>query len=145
MRLDELPTISMAHKDVALCKTARGDNPFHLNTDGTTLQQKKLGGIARNNMVVSVNELADNTAESIINDASKELRKLQETAHALNIPNANQINWTLFTSSTSDCASTQKKINKQQKTVDREKFGSECSECNNFVENFCAMHLACNL
>ena len=58
-------------------------------------------------MVVSVNELADGTAQSIINDVSKELQKLQETAYALNIPNANQINWTLFTSSTSDCASTQ--------------------------------------
>ena len=41
-----------------------------------------------------------------------------------------------------------KKINKlieEQKKVDREKFGPECSEPISFVENFCAMHLGCNL
>jgi len=98
-------------------------------------------------MVVSVNELTDGTAESIINDVSKELRKLRETAHALNIPNANQINRTLFTSSVRLRFHTKKdkQAIEQKKTVDREKFGPECSECNNFAENFCAMHLGCNL
>ena len=148
MRLDELSTISMAHKAASLCQNVQAGKKLHLNTDGTTLQQKKLGGIAMNNMAVSVNELVDGTAESIINDVSKELQKLRETAHALRIPNANQINWTLFSSSTSDSASTQKKINKlieEKKKADREKFGPESSDPVDFVENFCAMHLGCNL
>ena len=44
-----------------------------MNTDGTTLQQKKLGSIAINNVVVSVNEQSDGTADSIVNDVSREV------------------------------------------------------------------------
>ena len=44
------------------------------------------------------------TAESIIRDISKELN---ETAEALNLSHAKQINWTLLASSTSDSASAQ--------------------------------------
>ena len=80
-----------------------------MNTDGTTLQQKKLGSIAINNVVVSVNEQSDGTADSIVNDVSRELEKLRETAQALGIPNSNSINWTLISSSTSDSAATQKR------------------------------------
>ena len=102
-----------------------------MNTDGTTLQQqKKLGSIAINNVVVSVNEQSDGTADSIVNDVSRELEKLRETAQALGIPNSNSINWTLISSSTSDSAATQKRFNKlieQQKEADREKFGDPLS------------------
>ena len=41
-----------------------------------------------------------------------ELEKLRDIAHALNLRDPYKINWTLFTSCTSDSASTQKKFNR---------------------------------
>jgi len=97
-------------------------------------------------MVFSVNEVPDGgTADSIINDISCELQSLRDTAHALNLPNADKINWTLFQSSSSDSAATQKKFNRliEEKRDD----GPVCSEeeAIDVVENFCAMHLGVNL
>ena len=69
-------------------------------------------------------------------------------AVALNLPNANFINWTLFSSSSSDSAASQKKLNKlieQHKKEDKNQFGEEYSRGIDLVENFCAMHLGCNL
>ena len=77
MRKEELTTISMAHKASAISKQAEAGK-LHLNTDGTTLQQKKLGGLAINGMVISVNQLPDGSADSAIEDVSRELRKLRE-------------------------------------------------------------------
>ena len=96
MRIDELSTVSEVHKASIISKNVQDSKAFHLNTDGTTLAQKKLNSVAINNNVVSVNELHDGTAESVINDISKELQKLRKVAVALNLPNANSINWTLF-------------------------------------------------
>ena len=90
MRKCELATVSSAHKATVFSECKSGK----LQTDGTTKHQKKIGGIGINGMVVSVNELPDGSAESIIEDVSKELEKLRKTAHALNL----SINWTLFTS-----------------------------------------------
>lgn len=56
-------------------------------------------------MVLSVNEVPDGHAGNILNDVSTELQKLREVAHALRMPNADKINWTLIVSS-SDSAST---------------------------------------
>ena len=110
MRIDELSTVSEAHKASIISKNVQEGKAFHLNTDGTTLAQKKLNSVAINNNVVSVNELHDGTAKSVINDISKELQKLRKVAVALNLPNANFINWTLFSSSSSDSAASQKKL-----------------------------------
>lgn len=74
--------------------------------------RKKIEGAALNGMVLSVNNVPDGSAISMIEDVSRELEKLRETAHALKLPNANKINWTLIASSTSDSASTQKRFNK---------------------------------
>ena len=60
MRTDELST---AHKAIMVHDNIEHDKPLHLNMDGTTLNQKKLGGTAINNMVLSVNVLSDETAE----------------------------------------------------------------------------------
>lgn len=70
MRMLELKTISNAHKATVLCKQAAEGVGFHLNTDGTTKAQKKLGGVVVNNMVVAVNHLADGTAKSAVSDVS---------------------------------------------------------------------------
>ena len=148
MRIDELTTVSQVHKASIISKNIQEGNCFHLNTDGTTLAQKKLNCVAINNKVMSVNEIHDGAAESVIDDISKELQKLRKVATALNLPNANSINWTLFASSSSDSAAPQKKLNKlikEHKREDEVQFGEEYSQGINLVENFCAMHLGCNL
>ena len=87
-------TISEAHKASVICEQLQAGKTLHLNTDGTTLVQKKINSIAINNTVISIDEVHDGTAETVINDVSKQLQKLREMAFALNLPNANSINWT---------------------------------------------------
>ena len=148
MRREEMKTISSAHKATVLCEHATGNKGFRLNTDGTTKAQKTLGGLAINDMVVSVNELPDGTAKSAITDVSRELEKLRETAHALDMPNPDSINWTLLVSSTSDSASTQKRLNKlieECREADEKVFGPATLQTVDLIENFCAMHLGVNL
>ena len=90
MRIDELNTVSQAHKASIISKNIQEGNCFHLNTDGidTTLAQKKSNCVAINNKVMSVNEIHDGAAETVIDDISKELQKLRKVATALNLPNA---------------------------------------------------------
>ena len=145
MRRDELTTLSNAHKASVICQCG---SSLHLNTDGTTKNQKKLGGIVINDMVVSVNELVDGSALTAVNDVSKELKTLRETAQVLGFPNADSINWTLVASSTSDSASTQKCLNRlieEHRAEDAQRFGVATIETVNIVENFCLMHLGLNL
>ena len=147
MRRHELTTVSLVHKATSVLEQANSES-LHLNTDGTTKFQKKLEGAAINGMVLSVNEVPDGSADSIINDVSAELQKLREVAHALRMPNADKINWTLIVSSSSDSASTQKRFNKlleEQRRKDEEKFGAMCPDAIELVENFCCMHLGVNL
>ena len=109
MRKQELTTINMVHKATTILESGRS---LHLNTDGTTKSQKKLEGAAVNGLVLSVNEVSDGSADSMIHDISRELEMLRNVAHALNMPNADKLNWTLIISSSSDSASTQKRFNK---------------------------------
>ena len=81
MRREELKTVSMAHKASILDNLVE-EGMFHINTDGTTKFQRKLGATAINGIVLAVNEMPDGTAGSIIKDISKELQKLRETAEA---------------------------------------------------------------
>lgn len=148
MRKEELKTISNAHKAAVLCKQASNKEGIRMNSDGTTKAQRKLGGVAFNDMVVSVNELPDGSAQSVIADISRELEKLRKTAHALHLPNANSINWTLLVSSSSDSASTQKRLNKlivERREADEKTFGPASFETIDLVENFCSMHLGVNI
>ena len=67
MRGEELKTVSMAHKASVLCEDVQSGRMFHLITNGTTLNQKKLSGVAINKMVVSVNDgMADSVTEDIL-------------------------------------------------------------------------------
>ena len=150
MRKEELKIIADAHKAHVICSDASKGKGIHLNTDGTTKQQKKLGGVVANNMVVSVNELPDGKAISAVEDISREFEKLRRVAEMLGIPNANSINWTLVMSSTSDSASTQKLLNKlieEKRQSDEEIFGqATCTvEMLDLIETFCSMHLGVNL
>ena len=147
MRKAELKTISDAHKAKVLSEKS-SETGYRLNTDGTTKAQRKIGAVAINDMVVSVNELPDGTAASAVHDVSRELQTLREIAHALKMPNADTINWTLLVSSTSDSASTQKRFNKlieECRDNDEKKYGPATSKTIDLVENFCSMHLGINL
>uniref|UniRef100_A0A1X7VKB9 Uncharacterized protein n=1 Tax=Amphimedon queenslandica TaxID=400682 RepID=A0A1X7VKB9_AMPQE len=148
MRTDELSTLSLAHKATTVQNQIEDGSLLHLNTDGTTLGQKKLGGIALNKVVISLSQQSDGTADSI-SDVSRQLQKLRETASALGLPNPFSINWTMISSSTADSAATQKrfnKLNERKKEADKEEFGTNAPEiASEFIENFCAMHLGSNL
>ena len=143
MRREELKTVNNIHKATELAKS----DWMHLNSNGTTLGQWKLGAATINGLVISVNELANGSAEQIAEDISTELEHLRNTARDLGLPNANSINWSLIVSTTSDSAATQKKFNeivKQRKKEDHDRFGStEFTE--ELITNFCAMHLGVNL
>ena len=148
MRREELKTVSMTHKASVLCEDIQAGRKLHVNADGTTKNQRKLNGIAFNGIVLSVNEVHDGTAETIIQDLEKELEKLRFAAVQLNLPNADGINWTLFTSSTSDSAATQKKFNRllqERKDDDEARYGANSGQGLEIIENFCAMHLGVNL
>ena len=148
MRNEELKTICDAHKATVLCSDSGKSKGINLNTDGTTKQQRKLGGVVTNGIVLGVNELPDGKAISAIEDISKEFEKLRKIAQTLDLPNPNSINWTLVISSMSDSAATQKRINKlieEQRKNDEEKFGPATVDTIDLVETFCSMHLGVNL
>lgn len=62
----------------------------------------------------------------------------------LGLLNPNSMNWTLVVSS-SDSASTQKRIIKECRQNDEEKFGSATVETIGLIETFCSMHLGVTL
>ena len=148
MRRDELKVVGDAQKAAKLCDSALINQGFHLNSDGTTKQLKKLGAVAINNIVVSTNELPDGTADSVVDDITRELKRLRNIAQKLKLPNPECINWTMIVSSTSDCAATQKRLNKlieERREADEKQFGPSTAATMDLVENFCSVHLAVNL
>ena len=147
MRKEELTTISTAHKVSVLFQQVNTGEKLHITTDGTTKQQRKVNSAAINGIVLSVNEVPDGTAETIINDIDLELEKLRNAAKELGIPNHMSINWSIFASATSDSAATQTKFNKlieTRKEEDQKKFGQSTGGME-LITNFCAMHLGANL
>lgn len=148
MRKEELKTICDAHKATVISELTSKSKQLHLNTDGTTKNQKKIGGVVANNFVLGVNELQDGSAASAIDDISREFEKLRYAASMLGLPNPNSINWTLVVSSTSDSAATQKCMNKlieDCRQSDEEKFGPATIQTIDVIETFCSMHLGVNL
>ena len=93
MRRQELTALNMVHKDTSILEQAE-KGPLHLNSDGTTKSQRKVEGVAINGMVLSVNEVSDGSADCMVEDISREFQMLRDVAHALNMPNADKLNWT---------------------------------------------------
>ena len=146
MRSAELPTINRAHKATVLANAKE----MHMNTDGTTLNQQKVNALAINNICLSVGEVPDGTADSVLEHIDSELKRLREIAHTLNVPEADSINWAHISSSTSDGAATQRCVNKlveEYRGRDRAAFGVSVSgtATAHLVQNFCGMHLGLNL
>jgi len=97
----QLRNCGEAHKASLICEQLQAGKTLHLNTDGKTLDQRKINGIDINNTVISINKIHHDTAETVIKDSSNQLQKLREMAFQLN---ANSINWTLISSSSSNSA-----------------------------------------
>ena len=144
MRREELKIVCMAHQ-VDLLSEA---DTLYLNSDGTTKDQHKLNAIAFNGVVLSISEVPDGTADSIIGDIDRQLQKLRCFAEELGIPNNKMLNWSMICASTSDSASTQKRLNdliQQRKDDDMKAFPVAGNESIDIVRSFCSMHLGINL
>ena len=76
MRREELATLNSVHKAVNL--TEKGEKMMHINSDGTTLQQRKVGATAVNGLVLSVNKLPNGSAEAIAETYLKNWISLEE-------------------------------------------------------------------
>ena len=110
--------------------------------------QRKLNTTAFNVVVISVSEIADGKAETIIEDINQQFKRLREVASQLGIENHSMLNFSMIHSSTSDSASTQKRLNdllEKCKGEDSQLLPCANSECLEIVNNFCAMHLGVNL
>ena len=145
MRREEMKTLCDIHKASALCNSQM----IHLNTDGTTLSQRKIAAASANGLVLAVNEVSSGAAEDIAKNISKELQRLRKVANDLGMKNANSINWSIVGALTSDSAATQKKFNRiaqELKEKDAVEFGdTPTTEGTDIVSTFCAMHLGINL
>ena len=145
MRREEMKTLCDIHKASALCNSQM----IHLNTDGTTLSQRKIAAASANGLVLAVNEVSSGAAEDIAKNISKELQRLRKVANDLGMKNANSINWSIVGALTSDSAATQKKFNRiaqELKEEDSLEFGdTSTKEGTEIVSTFCAMHLGINL
>ena len=81
MRREEMNTICSAQKayTISECKS------FHLNSDGTTKFQKKIGAVSVNGMVLCLKEVPDGSADSMIELVETELEKLRSIAYDLKL------------------------------------------------------------
>ena len=144
MRMAEMPTVSDGHKSSCQADAKLG----HMNTDGTTLNLRKLIGSSVSRIVMGVQEVADGTSETMIQEIDRQLTRLRQIANDLDLPNADSINWTLIVSSTSDGAATQTKFNKLIKDLrarDDKTFGPADASLKEVITNKCGMHLGVNL
>ena len=103
---------SVQHIKYVLFKQINAGQNLHINTDGTTKQQRNSTVLLFNSIVISVNEVPDETTETILNDINSRLEKSRNAAKDLGLPNHMSIKWSMFTSAISDNASTQAKFNK---------------------------------
>ena len=123
MRCEEMPTISRAQKHDELMQSQE----WHLNSDGTTLQQQKKVALLVNGIVLGVRDVNDGSAHCAFEALNAELSKVDSTTSDFNIEH--------IVSSTSDAAATQTKFTHLlEKEIGRE-----------VVTNKCSMHLGVNL
>ena len=88
MRSQELLTTSKAHQAHLLAETST----YHLNSDGTTLNQK-VEGMLVNGIVLGVNDVVDGSAKSAVEELEVMLSNIRDTAQVLEVPGAQSIGW----------------------------------------------------
>lgn len=79
MRMAEMPTVSDVHKVETLTNTHQG----HINSDGTTLNLKKLIGSSVSGTVMGVQEVSDGTSETMIQELDRQLTRLRAMANEM--------------------------------------------------------------
>ena len=129
MRSHEMPTISDVHKATMLMHAQQ----WHLNSDGTTLQQQKKVAFLINGLVCGVKNVHDGSAQVTLDALKSELAKISDTASKI-IPEDLEnlkLDVSRIVSSTSDAASTQRKFTH----LLEDDIGKEV------IENKCSMHL----
>ena len=112
---------------LVLCELAKYEQ-WHLNSDGTTLQQAKKVAFLINGIVLGVHDVSDGSSETPLDTLKAELQKMGKSGSDI----------THIVLSTSDGASAQCKFNRLLEKESRKPQGT-------IVENKCAMHLGVNL
>ena len=131
MRRDELPTVSRAHKADYLGSA----ESIALNSDGTTKHQQKKAASIMNGMVLGVHDVANGSADAALQAMRSEMEIIRTIAEELG-SSTSGLTFEKVTSSTSDGAATQGKLNK---LLQKEK------QSGDIVEYLCSMHLGTNL
>ena len=124
MRAYEMPTLSNFQKSRELLKA----DSWHLNSDGTTLRQQKIGFLI-NGLVFGVHDVSDGSSKTALECLKNELKKIEGS-------DGEELK--RFVSCTGDGASTQTKFNR----LLEEESGKERGT---LIENKCGMHLGVNL
>ena len=136
---------SSAHKATVL---AEADN-LDINSDGTTLNQKKVQGMLANGLVLGVEAVTNGSAQSSVEAFDRVLERIREVGTPLGMRGAENIDWTLIRSSMSDSASTQQAFNRlvQERMNETHQQSSQTTpqESRELLEVFCGMHLGVNL
>ena len=124
----KMPTVSRAQKASELVQAKQ----WHLNCDGTTLQQQKKVAFLINGIVFGIQDVPDGSSQVALDALKAELGKISKV-FAEYSPDNTYVN--RIVSLTSDSASTQAKFTHLlENETDRQ-----------IVENKCGMHLGVNL
>ena len=107
MRSCELPTVSKAHQASVLSES----DSYHVNSDGTTLNQKKVQGFLVNGMTLGITDVSDGSAKAAVDSLDLQFKVIREVGKELGIKGSEDIGWRLIDSVMSDQASTQKSFN----------------------------------
>ena len=123
---------------------------YHVNSDGTMLNQKKVQGYLVNGVTIGVTEVVDGKSLTAVEEVERLLASIREVGKELGISGVEKVGWSLINSLMSDQASTQKAFN----TLVNERAGKErnatLNPCDHYegrevLEMFCGMHLGVNL
>ena len=76
MRSLEMPTVSHVHQAHMLSEASE----YHLNSDGTTLNQKKVQGMLVNGVVLGIKDVADGSAKTAVEELSQVLNNIKMVA-----------------------------------------------------------------
>ena len=64
---------------------------YHLNSDGTTLNQKKVQGMLVNGVVLGVKDVADGSAKTAVEELEEVLNNIRMVARETNMKNADKL------------------------------------------------------
>ena len=142
MRSSEMPTVAKAHEAVALSQM----ESCHVNSDGTTLNQKKIQGYLVGGVTIGVTNVTDGTALTAVEELDRLLHTIREVGQELGISQADKIGWSVPDVRPSintegiqcPCEGEEQHERNPDTTIPTD-LGKEV------LETFCGMHLGVNL